>query len=79
MSSNIPHAPHKLLKNKIIKNKLISPLDHLIACGDSGFSDLRFTELDKRIIPESKYYLTMNLNNTPVVLYHPNFFDLRHK
>lgn len=77
MSSNTSNNSHKLLKNKIQNNKLVSPIDYLIACGDSGFSDLRFTELDKRIITESKYYITMVLDNTPVVLCHPNFFNLR--
>lgn len=68
---------HKTLKEKIKANKLISYTDHLIACGPSGFSDLRLTELDKKLTKESKYYLTMTLNSEPVVLCHPNFINLR--
>lgn len=68
---------HIVLKKKLKDNKLISNIDHLIACGNLGFTDLRFTKLDKKITPESKYYLAMNIDNKPIILCHPNLFNLR--
>lgn len=68
---------HKELKEKLIKNNLISPIDQITACGDHGFTDLHFTNLDKRLTNNSKYYIAINIENNPVILYHPNLYDLR--
>lgn len=68
---------HILLKEKLKDNKLISNIDHLRACGNLGFTDLRFTKLDNKITPESKYYLAMNIDSKPIILCHPNLYDLR--
>ncbi len=68
---------HKILNKKLKDNELISPIDHLIACNSHGFTDLRFTKLDIRITPESKYYLAMNIDNKPTILCHPNLYNLR--
>lgn len=68
---------HKELKKMIEDNQLISPLDHLRSCGNHGFSDLNLTKIDNKIRPESKYLIALNLNDKPIILSHPNFYDFR--
>lgn len=68
---------HKKLKEKLQKNKLVSPLDQITACGNHGFTDLHFTNLDKKLTTDSKYYISLNINNNPVILSHPNLYNLR--
>lgn len=70
---------HKELKETIKKNNLISSMDHLIACDKHGWTDLRFTQLDLRITPESKYFLSININNVPTILYYNNLLELRYE
>ncbi len=70
---------HKELKNFIKTNKLISTMDHLIACDKHGWTDLRFTQLDTKLTPESKYFLAINIDNVPHILYYANLLDLRHE
>lgn len=68
---------HKELKDKLLKNHLISPIDKITACGKHGFIDLPFTTLDKRLTINSKYYIAINIDNNPVILSHPNLYNLR--
>lgn len=68
---------HKKLKDKIQKNQLLSPIDQITACGSHGFTDLHFTNLDRKLTTDSKYYIALNINNTPVILSHPNLYNLR--
>lgn len=68
---------HKQLKKKIEDNKLISHLDLLRSCNEHGFTDLLFTKLDLKLKPESKYLIAININNKPIILSHPNFYDFR--
>lgn len=68
---------HKQLKEKLKNNNLISPIDQITACGKHGFTDLHFTKLDKRLTQDSKYYIAINIDNKPIILNHPNFFNLR--
>lgn len=68
---------HKQLKEKLQKNNLISPIDQITACGSHGFTDLHFTKLDTKLTPDSKYYIAINIYNKPIILIHPNFYNLR--
>lgn len=68
---------HEKLKKTLKDNKLVSPFDHLRSCGDHGFTDLAFTKLDLKITSESKYFIAININNKPIILSHPNFYDFR--
>lgn len=68
---------HKQLKENLQKNNLISPVDYIIACGSHGFTDLHFTNLDKKICTDSKYYISIAIENKPIILCHPNFYNLR--
>jgi hypothetical protein len=70
---------HKELKEFIKNYSLVSSMDHLIACDNHGWTDLRFTRLDNRLTPESKYYLTVNINNEPLILYYDKLLDLRYE
>lgn len=68
---------HVKLKEKLQKNELVSPLDQITACGNHGFTDLHFTNLDKKLTTDSKYYISLNINNNPIILSHTNLYDLR--
>lgn len=68
---------HHELKKILNDYKLISNIDYLIACGKNGFTDLRFTKLDKKLTEDSKYYLATDIDAKPFLLYHPNLLDLR--
>lgn len=68
---------HKKLKDKIQKNQLISSIDQITACGNHGFTDLHFTNLDKKLTKDSKYYISLNIDNTAIILNHPNLYNLR--
>jgi hypothetical protein len=70
---------HKELKKIIKEYNLISNMDHLIACDNHGWTDLRFTKLDLRLTPESKYFLSINMNNIPTILYYNNLLELRYE
>jgi hypothetical protein len=70
---------HIKLKNIIKNNELISSMDHLIACDNHGWTDLRFTQLDNRLTPESKYFLAININQEPHILYYDNLLNLRNE
>lgn len=64
---------HKQLNKKIEDNKLTSHLDFLRFCNEHGFTDLLFTKLDLKIKPKSKYLITININNKPIIIFYPNF------
>lgn len=68
---------YKELKKTLNDYKLVSNVDYLIACGKTGFTDLRFTKLDKKLNEDSKYYLAIDIDNKPTLLYHPNLLHLR--
>lgn len=67
---------HKELKRIIIEHNLVSHLDHIIAV-NNGWTDLRFTALDKRLTSESKYFLATQINDSSCILYLDNLSDLR--
>lgn len=67
---------HKNLKKLIIDNNLISPMDHLIACGSSGWTDLRFTKLANKITNESHYGISLMLKNEPIIFQYDNLKSL---
>lgn len=66
---------HKDLKNLIINNNLISPIDHLIACGP-GWTDLRFTKLTTKLTSESHYMISLMVENKPVIFQYVNLKSL---
>lgn len=68
---------HRKLKEKLQKNKLIFPIDQITACGNHGFTDLHFTNLDKRLTTDSKYYISLNIDNNPIILSYSNLYNLR--
>lgn len=62
---------HNDLKKLIIDNNLISPMDHLIACGP-GWTDLRFTKLINKITNESHYEIALLIGNDPIIFQYDN-------
>ncbi|WP_194191204.1 hypothetical protein [Clostridium chrysemydis] len=68
---------HKKLKEKLQKNNLVSHIDQITACGNHGFTDLHFTKLSQRITNDSKYYIALNIDDNPIILYHPNLYNLK--
>lgn len=69
--------PHKELKKKILDYELVSTIDHIIACDETGWTDLRFTRLDQKITPESKYLLTLSENHSSYIFCYNNLMELR--
>lgn len=67
---------HKKLKNILIQNHLVSYTDQITSCGNHGFTDLHLTNLNKKISDESKYFISLNINNNPHILVHDDLYNL---
>lgn len=60
---------HELLKKKLENYNLISSIDYNRSCGALGYTDMSIKKVGRNRTTQSKFYISMNIDNKPQILY----------
>lgn len=60
---------HELLKKKLENYNLISNIDYNRSCGALGYTDMSIKKVERNRTTQSKFYISMDIDNKPQILY----------